>query len=142
MAGISDINVSNWLTLTVDGVEVTDVQTISGGGSNANIIEIRHYNEEFAKKLVGSKSVDPFEVTCSYVPSTASYKALALLAKSNEAVECKLTLKGGASAAQGSQDLKFTGIISSKSISTEYDAGRTVTYSIAVSGGITETDGV
>ncbi|MGY6036645.1 hypothetical protein [Aeromonas sp. AE23HZ002T15] len=142
MAGISKINVGNYLTLMVDAVEVTSIISITGGGSTANIIDVLMYNEGYAKKLVGSKSVDAFEVTCSYVPSEASYKALAVLAESNETVEVKLTLKGGTATAEGSNVLTFSGIVASKSVTTEFDANRTAVWTIAVSGGISEADGV
>ncbi|HAT6345313.1 TPA: hypothetical protein JAJ28_003079 [Aeromonas hydrophila] len=143
MAGpISDICVSNYTELTVDGVQVTSVQNISGGASQANIIDVFNYGMEYARKLVGSKSTDPFEVTCSYNPSEASYKSLAILAKSNKPVEMTITINGGADASQGSQELKFTGIVASKSVTMEFDTAVGVVYSIVVSGAITETAGV
>ncbi|MCR3907554.1 hypothetical protein ACEUAG_11560 [Aeromonas hydrophila] len=142
MAGISDINISNYLSLLIDSVECTDIQSITGGASQANIIDVLQYNQEYAKKLVGSKSTDPFEITCSYVPSTASYKALDTLSKNNKAVEVKLTLKAGpGTTGVNSQVLTFTGIIASKSVTTEFDTARTVVYTLVVSGGITEAAG-
>lgn len=142
MSAIPDINIGLYLDLEIDGVVVTDIQAITGGTTTANIVEVKHYNEPEARKLVAGKSIDAYEIVCSYVPASASYKALALLAKSNKKVVCELTLKGGADTASGSQVLTFNGIVSSKSISTEVEAVRTVTYTLAVDGGITETDGV
>ncbi|MCR6739102.1 MULTISPECIES: hypothetical protein [Aeromonas] len=142
MPGLTDISVANWMTVTIDAVDCTDMVSLTGGATNANIIEVLQYNQDFAKKLVGSKSTDPFELVCSYVPSTASYKALDTLSKNNKAVEVKITLKSGAgTTGVTSQILTFTGIIASKTIGSEYDTARTVTYSIAVSGGITEAAG-
>jgi len=142
MPGLSELSVANWMTVTIDAVDCTDMVSLTGGATNANIIEVLQYNQEYAKKLVGSKSTDPFELVCSYVPSTASYKALDTLAKNNKAVEVKITLKSGAgTTGVTSQILTFTGIIASKTISSEFDTARTVTYSIAVSGGITEAAG-
>jgi len=142
MAGTPDINIGLYTELEIDGVAVTEIQSITGGTITANIVEYQHYNEPEKRKLVAGKTVDPYEIVCSYVPASASYKALALLAKSNKKVVCELTLKGGADTASGSQVLTFNGIVSSKSISTEIEAVRTVTYTLVVDGGITETDGV
>lgn len=142
MPGLTEISVSTWMTVTIDAVDCTDMVSLTGGTTNANIIEVLHYNQEYAKKLVGSKSTDPFELVCSYVPSTASYKSLDTLSKNNKAVEVKITLKSGAgTTGVSSQILTFTGIIASKSISTENNVSRAVTYSIVVSGGITEAAG-
>lgn len=143
MPGITDINVANYLTLTIDSVDCTDIESISGGASQANIIDVLQYNQEYAKKLVGSKSTDPFQITCSYIPSTPSYKALDTLSKNSKEVVVKLTLKSGAgTTGVGTQVLTFNGIVASKSISTEFDTARTVVYSLVVSGGITEAAGV
>lgn len=142
MSAIPDINIGLYIDLEIDGVVVTDIQGITGGTITANVVEIQHYNEPEKRKLVAGKNVDPYEIVCSYVPASASYKALALLAKNGKKVVCELTLKGGADTASGSQVLTFNGFISTKSISTEIEAVRTVTYTLIVDGGITETDGV
>ncbi|HHW4399882.1 TPA: hypothetical protein ACUNCG_000422 [Aeromonas hydrophila] len=142
MAGITDICVSNYIELEVDGVKVTSVSNISGGASQANIIDVLNYGSEYARKLVGSKSTDPFEVTCSYNPSEASYKSLAILAKSNKPVEVSITINGGADAAAGSQVLTFTGIVASKSVNMEFDTAVSIVYQIIVSGSITESASV
>lgn len=71
MAGISKITPANYLTLKVDDVVLNHVNSISGGAVNANLIEVIEYNTQYAQKLVGSRSVDAFEVVCGYVPESA-----------------------------------------------------------------------
>lgn len=142
MAGISKITPANYLTLKVDDTVLNHVNQVSGGGVNANVIDVLEYNTQYAQKLVGSRSVDAFEVVCGYVPESADYKAMQALIASAETVECVLTIKSGPAVGAESNTITFQGIVTSKSISTEFDAQATVTYTIAVSGGLVEAAGV
>lgn len=142
MAGISKITTANFLTLKVDDTVLNHTKSISGGAVNANIIDVLEYNNQYAQKLVGSRSVDAFEVVCGYVPESADYKAMQALISSGETVECVLTIKAGPAVGAESNTITFQGIVASKSISTEFDAQSLVTYTIAVSGGLVEAAGV
>ncbi|EQB2600688.1 hypothetical protein ACYHQE_004374 [Aeromonas salmonicida] len=137
MAGMVDANVSNYLQVKIGTVEITDIESLTGFAQNANIIEFFNYNNKYSRKLVGSASVDPMEMVCTYLPESAAYKAMEKARAEETRSAITITLFENATKKTGNT-LTFTGIVGSKSISTEFDTQRTVTYSVAVDGGITE----
>lgn len=132
-----DANVSNYLQVKIGTVEITDIESLTGFAQNANIIEFFNYNNKYSRKLVGSASVDPMEMVCTYLPESAAYKAMEKARAEETRSAITITLFENATKKTGNT-LTFTGIVGSKSISTEFDTQRTVTYSVAVDGGITE----
>ena len=135
MAGITNLSVANYMSLTIGDVEITDIESFGGLSEETSIVEVKQYNLKMARKLVGSGSVGAIELTCSFNPSTASYKAL-LAAKTSEALSAfTVTYYNNASKSE-SETRTFNGIVTSYSESGEYDSQRNVTYSIAVDGGV------
>lgn len=132
-----DANVSNYLQVKIGTVEITDIESLTGFAQNANIIEFFNYNNKYSRKLVGSASVDPMEMVCTYLPESAAYKAMEKARAEETRSAITITLFENATKKTGNT-LTFTGIVGSKSILTEFDTQRTVTYSVAVDGGITE----
>lgn len=137
MAGMTDANVSNYLEVKIGETVITDIESITGFGQNANIIEFFNYNNKYSRKLIGSASVDPMEMVCTYVPESASFKALEKARADETKSEIVITLFDGPTKTNGNT-LTFNGYVASKSISTEFDTQRTVSYTIAVDGGVTE----
>ncbi|MGU5689086.1 hypothetical protein [Aeromonas caviae] len=137
MAGMADANVSNYLEVKIGETVITDIESITGFGQNANIIEFFNYNNKYSRKLIGSASVDPMEMVCTYIPESASYKALESARANETKSEIVITLFDSPTKTNGNT-LTFNGYVASKSVSTEFDTQRTVSYTIAVDGGVTE----
>ncbi|MGF1787095.1 hypothetical protein L4D00_14970 [Photobacterium swingsii] len=135
MAGLSDLSASNFMKLTIDNVEITDIESWGGLNEETSIIEVKQYNSKSARKLVGSSTVGAVELTCSFNPSTESYKALAAARAAESVKPFKITYYGNASKTEASSRT-FNGIVTSYSESGEFDAQRTVSYTIAVDGAL------
>ncbi|NEX74798.1 hypothetical protein [Aeromonas rivipollensis] len=137
MAGMSDASVANYLEVKVNTTIIADIETVTGFAQNANIIEFFNYGNKFSRKLVGSSSVDPLELTCTYVPESASYKALEKLRADGVRAEVVITMFENPTKLNGNT-LTMTAVVGSKSISTEFDTQRTVAWTLAIDGGVTE----
>ncbi|ELA9841221.1 hypothetical protein V4F87_003263 [Vibrio parahaemolyticus] len=137
MAGLSDISVSNYMSLAIAGTEITDIESFGGLNEETSIVEVKQYNQKFARKLSGSSTVGAVEITCSFNPNSESYKALAAARASDERKEFKVIYFNNAAKTEGSSRT-FQGIVTSYSESGEYDAQRTCTWSIAVDGALGE----
>ncbi|MBL0525216.1 hypothetical protein JD490_09870 [Aeromonas dhakensis] len=133
MAGLSDASVSNYMTFKLDETVITDIESLTGGGINTNIIEFFNYNSEFSRKLVGSSSVDAYEMTCTYIPESASYKALEA-ARAGKKRHQFTVIYHDAPGETGGTQVKFTAFIGSKVLSTEFDTQKTVAWTLAVDG--------
>jgi hypothetical protein len=145
MAGLSDISISNFMKVEMKTgatfAEITDIESWSGFQEDTSIVEVKQFNTKFALKLAASGTVNAVEMTCSFIPSSASFKALAEARAKEDAREFRVTYYNGADKAQSSSRT-FKGIVASYSESTEYDAQRTCAYTIAVSGALGDlTDG-
>ncbi|MGE6115167.1 hypothetical protein ACLHZU_03640 [Aeromonas salmonicida] len=138
MAGLSDATASNFMTVKLAETTITDIEQISGGAINANIIEFFNYNKEFSRKLVGSSSIDALELTCTYIPESPSYKALEAARAAKTRVEFTVIYHDGPSAAGGTQ-VKYNVLIGNKAVSTEFDTQRTVAWTLAVDGAAVES---
>lgn len=134
---LADISVSNYTAIYYkDGAafkEITDVEGISGITSEDSIIEVKQYNLRYARKLIGSGSAGPIELSCTLNPSTDSYKKLATLNDTNARTDFKIVYFADA-AKLTAVSRTFKGFISSMSEGSEYDSQRTVTWTIAVDG--------
>ncbi|WP_429142515.1 hypothetical protein [Aeromonas veronii] len=146
MAGLSDITVSNFMKVEMKNdstfVEITDIESWSGFQEDTSIIEVKQFNAKYARKLAASGTVNAVELTCSFIPASASYKALADARTKEDAREFRVTYFNGADKAESSSRT-FKGIVASYSEATEFDAQRTCSYTIAVDGELGELkDGV
>ena len=139
MAGLSDISISNFMKVEMKNgsafVEITDLESWSGFQEDTSIVEVKQYNAKFARKLAASGTVNAVEMTCSFIPESASYKALATARASEARTEFKVTYFNGADKKEASSRT-FMGIVSSYSEATEFDAQRTCSYTIAVDGAL------
>lgn len=134
---LDDISIANYMDVLIGETPITDMESWSGFQAEANIVEVRQFNASFARKLVGSNNVSAVEITCSYNPNSASYKALATAEKSKEVQTFTVKYWDSPAKTKGVQRT-FKGIVSSVSESGEYDAQRTVSYTIAVDGALGE----
>ncbi|WP_188013164.1 hypothetical protein [Photobacterium damselae] len=135
MAGLSGISVSNYMKLTIDGKEITDIESFGGLNEETSIVEVKQYNQKYARKLVGSATVSAVELTCSFNPASESYKAL-VAARTSEAVKPFVVTYYNNAAKTESSSRTFNGIVTSYGESGEYDAQRTCTWTIAVDGAL------
>ncbi|QJT27570.1 hypothetical protein E4185_16860 [Aeromonas media] len=132
MAGLSEASSSNYMTFKMGEVVITDIESFTGGGITTNIIEFFNYNKEFSRKLVGSSSVDPYEMTCTYIPESASYKALEVARAGKQIQQFTVIYHDGPGETGGTQ-VKFSAYIGTKATSSEFDTQKTVSWSLAVS---------
>ncbi|MGY3913617.1 hypothetical protein ACW5XW_24190 [Aeromonas piscicola] len=136
---LTDATVANYMTVKMDTVEITDIEQTSGGGINTNIIEFFNFNKRFSRKMTGSSSVDAYELVCTFIPGSPSYKALKAAADDQAKHEFTIIYHDGPKKTGGYQ-VKFSAFIGSKSISSEFDTQRTVSYQITVDGEPVESD--
>ncbi|HDI3263895.1 TPA: hypothetical protein PMC50_002516 [Vibrio cholerae] len=135
MAGLSDITVSNYVEIKIEDQVIANIESFGGLNEETSLVEVKQYNTKFARKLAASATVGAVELTCSFVPEEASYKAL-MAAKVAEARKpFTVTYFNNASKTE-STVRSFTGIVSSYSESGEFDAQRTCVWTIAVDGAI------
>ncbi|MGL4765213.1 MAG: hypothetical protein ACRC2N_09335 [Aeromonas sp.] len=141
MAGLSDISISNFMKVEMKNgstfVEITDIESWSGFQEDTSIVEVKQFNAKFARKLAASGTVNAVEMTCSFIPASPSYKALADARAKEDAREFRVTYFSGADKAESSSRT-FKGIVASYSEASEYDAQRTCSYTIAVDGALGE----
>lgn len=135
MAGLSDLSIANYMTFTVNNVEITDIEAFSGLGEETSIVEVKTYNTKMARKLVAGGTVAAAEMTCSFIPETPSFKALTVARIAETPQVCEITYWNNSSKTTGSKRT-FNGIVTSESITGEIDTQRQVTYSIAVDGAL------
>lgn len=133
MAGLTDISVSNYMKFEIADVEVTDIESFGGINEESSIIEVKQYNLKFARKLSGSSSVGAIELTCTFNPASAGYKALADARSTDALSDFTITYYNNAGKTEASSR-EFKGLVTSYSESGEFDAQRTCTWTIAVDG--------
>ena len=142
MAGLTEASIANYLTFKMGTVDLTkELESISGGGMTSTIVEWHNFNKRYSNKAVGSASVEAYECTFTYNPADAGYIALSEALEDSIKSTFTITLHSGPGKTDGTI-LTFKGLVSSKSIATEYDTQRTVTFSIVVDGGVTESETV
>lgn len=137
MAGLSDITVSNYMKFEIAKTEVTDIESFGGITEESSIVEVKQYNLKFARKLSGSSSVGAIELTCSFNPNSAGYKALAEARSTDTLSDFTITYYNNAAKTEASSRT-FKGLVTSYGESSEYDAQRTCTWTIAVDGAMGE----
>ncbi|HHG3075758.1 TPA: hypothetical protein ACPVXB_001016 [Vibrio parahaemolyticus] len=135
MAGLSDISVSNYLEIKLGDKAIANIESFGGLNEETSLVEVKQYNTKFARKLAASATVGAVELTCSFVPEEASYKALMDAKNAESRNQFTVTYFNNASKTE-STVRTFTGIVTSYSESGEFDAQRTCTWTIAVDGAI------
>ncbi len=138
MAGLVDITLgNNTIVLITDAVDydtrVTNLQSIGEFGDEASIIEVSEYGSKYKRKLVGSASAGPLELTVNFNPFDASFILLESLYTSGKSTAVKLEMKNSDSSETSS--IMFTALVASKTISNEFDGVRTATFTLAIDGG-------
>ncbi|WP_068871976.1 hypothetical protein [Edwardsiella tarda] len=140
---LTGISISNYMSITVKApgsnahVVVGELESWSGFQEESNIVEIRQFNKSHALKLVGSSNVAAVELTCTMNPQDKGQLELAKAAKAKTPAEVIVKYWTDNSKTTGTQRT-FSGIVASVSESGEFDAQRTCTYSVAVSGPLGE----
>lgn len=136
---LSEVSVGNYCTVMIGSTEVGEIESLGGISQDTTIVQFNQYNKKYSRALVGSSSTAPIEITCTYLPSDAGQTALEEARKSEAREEFSITYHTSAGATAG-KEFTFWGYVASRNISSEYDAQRTVTYSIAIDGDIAEAD--
>jgi hypothetical protein len=139
MAGLTDISLANFtkifVTDTVDyDTEITNVQSISEVSDEASVIDVPEYGVKYQRKLVGSATAGSVEVVVNLNPSDASFQLLEQYYTNSTRTKVKyLMLDGGG---VNGNFVTFDALVSSKSLSSEFDAVRTVTFTLVIDGAI------
>lgn len=139
MAGLTDISVSNYTKVEYKSGStskaILNVESFSGLGGETNIIDVMQFNAKYARRLVGSASASPIEIVCTYNPSDVSFVDLLALQKNETKTEFKITQYANAEQKVGST-ITVNAFVSSIAYGNEFDAQRTVTWTLAVDGEI------
>lgn len=141
MPGLSDISVGNFTTIEYSPVaantytEVENVQQIGNIPDEKNIIDVPQYNVTYMRKLTGSANAGPVEVVCNMHVGDATFAALEAAYKNNTKFDWKITYRD-AEGGSTEETILFTGQIASKSLSSEFDAVRTVTWAVTIDGAV------
>ncbi|WP_339009450.1 hypothetical protein [Aeromonas popoffii] len=139
MAGLTDISVSNYTKVEYKSGStskaILNVESFSGLGGETNIIDVMQFNAKYARRLIGSSSASPIEIVCTYNPSDVSFVDLLALQKNETKTEFKITQYANAEQKVGST-ITVNAFVSSIAYGNEFDAQRTVTWTLAVDGEI------
>lgn len=143
MAGLDDISVGNFTELhysldngtTYNPVE--NVQSLGAIPDEKNIIDVPEYNVNYMRKLTGSANAGPVEVTTNLHVGDASFNVLQAAYKDNTRIDWKIIYKDQEGGTK-SEEITFKGQVASKSIGSEFDSVRTVTWSITIDGGVSD----
>ena len=140
MAGLQDISVSNYTNLqyTTDAGAVwgtiTNVQSLGELSDEKTIIDVQEYGAAYLRKLVGTANAGPMDVTVNFDPSDPTHIFLLNSYKNGTQEQMRLVMNN----ADGSAGnfVEFYGFVASKSQGNEFDAARTMTFSIAIDGAL------
>lgn len=136
---LSEISVGNYVTMMIDSSDIGEIESIGGINQETTIVSFSQFNKKYNRALLGSATTAPIEVVCTYLPSDSGQAALEAARKSEARSEFVITYHQSAGSTAG-KSFTFFGYVASRNISSEFDAQRTVTYSIAIDGDITEAD--
>ncbi|ENM2831976.1 hypothetical protein AB6Q85_002323 [Vibrio cholerae] len=142
MSGLTDISVSNYMDIKVNDVAVADLESFSGLTDELNVIEVKQYNRKFPRKLVGSSTGSTLELVCSLNPASESYTNLMSAKTSSASVPVQVVYFGDAAkTAANSATRTFTAVVTGYAESAEFDAQRTVTWTLAIDSDIVYANG-
>lgn len=143
MAGLTDISLGNFTKfhITTEGgtdydLPVANLQAVGDLGDEATIVDVSEYGVKYLRKLVGSASAGPVDLTVNFDPSDTSFTRLEALYKSGLPVACKLEMLD--SSETNGSFVTFTGLVASKSFGNEFDGVRSVVFSIAIDGAVSD----
>jgi hypothetical protein len=86
------------------------------------------------RKLVGTASAGPVDIVCNFNPADTTQQYLLASYAAGRREKFKL-LMTNADGSEGSF-VEFDGFVASKSQANEFDAARTITFSIAIDGAL------
>lgn len=139
MAGLADISLANFTKMTISGSEdmgratnIENIQSIGELTDESNIIDVPEYNVKYMRKLVGSASAGPIDVTCNLHAGDGSYKKMEAAYTTGAPLKVELIMTD--LSGENGVKVSFNAFIASKSFGNEFDNTRTVTWSFAVDG--------
>lgn len=146
MSTLTDITVSNFTTLlysTSDDVSqtsdaLTEVQSIGELTDEKTIIDVQQYGQKYLRKLTGTSNAGPIEFVVNLKPTDSSHQAFISAYDSGTTLYFWLIMHtplGYGTGAVGDY-VAFKGFVGSKTVSNEFDAARTMTFSIAIDGAV------
>lgn len=140
MAGLDDISVANYTKLyyglSGSEVEITHVQSVGELTDEKTIIDVQEYGVQYLRKLVGTASAGPLEVIVNLDPSDATHQYM--LNSYKLGTQESFTLELTNAAGDKGDRVTFKGFVGSKSIGNDFDSARTVSFSIAVDGALSD----
>jgi len=141
MAGLSDISVANFTQLQYEtsanfatSETLAEVTSIGELGDEKTIIDVQTYGVEYLRKLTGTANAGPLDITVNINPSDTTHQYMLNLYSTGARQVFRLYMYDP-SLTDGNY-VEFTGFVASKSQSNEFDAARTVSFSIAIDGAV------
>ncbi|EKD9324325.1 hypothetical protein OS347_000750 [Vibrio vulnificus] len=139
MAGLTDISLANYMEIKIGDVVIGELESFSGLSEETSVVEVNQFNLKMARKLPASGTVAAVELTQSFVPSDAGYKAL-MAARKSEALSTFTVTYFKDPSRVDFETRTFQGYVTSYGETGEYNTLRQATWSIAVDGAITYGD--
>lgn len=140
MAHLDSISVGNYTGLRQFSVDswliVNEIQSISAPTDEATLVPVQEYNVEYQRNLVGSKTVGAIDLVLNFNPENGSHNSLIDKYVTGESTQYALVYTNADDSKSTYQ--RFTGIIASKSLSSEFDQVRTLTLRIAITDGLSD----
>ena len=140
--GIDTIQISNYVKVLVGLTPIPtttleEVQSVGEITDEATVVDIPSYGSQYLKKVVGSKNAGPVEIVVNLNPDsiTAPQQKLLRDAYKND-TKIYFTIQMLNSAGDAGDEITFEGFVASASISNEFDAVRTQTFSVAIDGAV------
>ncbi|WP_429049182.1 phage tail tube protein [Aeromonas hydrophila] len=139
ITNLKDISVSNYSKFEIKNasawVVVGEVTDMSGFTGESTIVDVMQYGKRFARRLVGSATAGPINVSAAWKPTDAGQMAMEKSFKDATPQNFRVTFYADATQTKGISS-EFAGYVSSFSLENAFDSARTMTCAVAVDGAL------
>jgi hypothetical protein len=142
--GIDTISIASYVEVLVDvastpTIPVEDVQSIGEISDEATIVDVSAYGQQYLRKLVGSKSAGPMEIVVNAIFDVVVAPQQQMLRDAyRDGTSLFFTVEMKNAAGDAGDFVSFQGLVASASISNEFDGIRSQTFSIVISGAVSD----
>lgn len=138
--GIDSIQMGNYTKVLVGltaspTAELEDLSSVGDIADEATVVDVPAYGSKYLKKLVGSHNAGPIEIVVNLNPDSIAAPQQKLMREAylND-TKVYVVVQMLDSNGTAGDFVEFAGYVTSGSISNEFDAVRTQTFSVAVDG--------
>ena len=135
---LDTISVGNYTKLFYDNgtawAEVQRVNTLPAPTDEASIVAVQEYGKKYQQQLVGSRTASNIELVINWIPKDPTHIDLAALYE--DSTVTRFYIEYTDAVGVDKTFLPFEATVSSGSLSSEFDAVRTKTHTLAIASGL------